>query len=192
MIDYNRYDCNILPECDGKTIDAIRIVFPRGKVNEAVEVGKTIRNKGYRIYFQAANTIGYTDEELLEMIEIMNEVKPEGVSIVDTFGKMYPSDLAHLISIVDKNLDKTIKLGFHSHNNQQLSFALTMQFVECLLSNTERTMVIDSSLCGMGRGAGNTCTELIVNYLNNVQKMDYDLNVIMDTIDQYISVLMDK
>ena len=88
MIDYNRYDCSILPECDGKTIDAIRIVFPRGKVSEAVDVGKKIRNKGYRVYFQAANTIGYADEELLEMIEILNEVKPEAVSIVYTFGKM--------------------------------------------------------------------------------------------------------
>lgn len=33
MIDYNRYNLDNLPQCDGRSIDAIRVVFPRDKVD---------------------------------------------------------------------------------------------------------------------------------------------------------------
>lgn len=192
MIDYNRYDCSQLTPYDGKTIDAIRVVFPRGKVKEGAELVKVIREKGYRVFLQAANTLGYSDSEILELVENVNEVHPEGLSIVDTFGAMYPANLLHIASLINNNLEKDIKLGFHSHNNQQLSFSLCMQFIENLLSSSDRALIVDSSLCGMGRGAGNACTELLANYLNNRQDKDYDLNVIMDTIDVYMTQLMEN
>lgn len=192
MIDYNRYDCSQLPECDGETIDAIRVVFPKDKVAEGVALVDVIRNKGYKVYLQAANTLGYSDAELLQLVDAVNAVKPEGLSIVDTFGAMYPNDLMRIMTLVNNNLDKDIKLGFHSHNNQQLSYALSMQFINDMMRMSNRTIVIDSSLCGMGRGAGNTNTELITQYINNFYEGNYDLNVIMDTIDVYMTKFMEE
>ena len=192
MIDYNRYDCSQLPQCDGETIDAIRVVFPKDKVAEGVALVDVIRNKGYKVYLQAANTLGYSDAELLQLVEAVNAVKPEGLSIVDTFGAMYPNDLMRIMTLVNNNLDKDIKLGFHSHNNQQLSYALSMQFINDMMRMSNRTIVIDSSLCGMGRGAGNTNTELITQYINNFYEGNYDLNVIMDTIDVYMTKFMEE
>ena len=190
MIDYNRYDCSQLPPCDGESIDAIRVVFPRDKVSEGVALVDVIRAKGYKVFLQAANTLGYTDSELLKLIEAVNEAKPDALSIVDTFGAMYPSDLMRIMSIINHNLDKNIKLGFHSHNNQQLSFALSMQFIDDLMKVSGRSIVIDSSLCGMGRGAGNTNTELLTHYLNNCYGTNYDMNIIMDAIDVYMTQFM--
>lgn len=187
MIDYNRYDCSRLPPCDGETIDAIRVVFPKGKAGEGTRLVKEIRDKGYKVFLQAANTLGYSDKEILELVDQVNEVKPEGLSVVDTFGAMYPADLRHISMLIHKNLDSDIRLGFHSHNNQQLSFSLSMQFIEEMKSLSERSLIVDSSLCGMGRGAGNCCTELIAGYLNEVHKAGYDLNVIFDTIDIYMT-----
>lgn len=73
MIDYNRYDLNFLPECDGKSIDAIRIVFPRDKVDEGLALVDPIRKKGYDVYLQAANTLGYSDRELLDLADKVNK-----------------------------------------------------------------------------------------------------------------------
>lgn len=185
MIDWNRYDLNALPENDKKSIDAIRIVFPWTNFKEGIALGKVIKEKGYQVYFQAANTLGYSDAQLLELAGEINEAEPVCLSIVDTFGAMYGEDLEHIVSILDDSLKKNIKLGFHSHNNQQLSFALTMQFVE-LMQKKERDCVVDASLCGMGRGAGNATTELVANYLNRKQNGNYDMNVIMDAIDTYM------
>lgn len=185
MIDYDRYDISSLPDYDGKSIDAIRIVFPHDKHIQGIEVGNKIRRKGYKVYFQIANTLAYSDEELSGLIQNMNEFVPEAVSIVDTFGAMYDDDLEHILKIVNVLLDRRIKLGFHSHNNQQLAFANTMKFIE-ILSDSKRDIVLDASLCGMGRGAGNATTELVANYVNVKYNGNYDMNVIMDAIDMYM------
>ena len=185
MIDWDRYDLTYLPQYDGQSIDAIRVVFPRGKHNEAIAIGKGIRAKGYRLFFQAANTLAYSDEELNNLASAMNEVLPESLSVVDTFGAMFQEDLARIVGVLDKKLNPQIKLGFHSHNNQQLSFALSMAFVE-MLKSSPRDIVVDSSLCGMGRGAGNATTELMASYLNRKQGKHYDIDTILDTIDVFM------
>lgn len=185
MIDWDRYDLSKLPPYDGKSIDAIRVVFPKKKFREGIELGETIKEKGYQVYFQAANTLGYSEEELIALAQETNRAHPVCLSVVDTFGAMYSDDLERIITVLDRYLDADIKLGFHSHNNQQLSFALTMQFVE-VLTKRGRSIVVDSSLCGMGRGAGNATTELVANFLNKKYNGNYDMNVIMDAIDMYM------
>lgn len=191
MIDWDRYNLDNLPDYDGKSIDAIRVVFPQKKFKEGIALGRIIEQKGYQVYFQAANTLGYSDAELIALAEETNKAHPVALSVVDTFGAMFGEDLAHIVSILDKHLDKEIKLGFHSHNNQQLSFALCMQFVE-ILKESGRGIMLDSSLCGMGRGAGNATTELVANYLNHKQQGNYDMNVIMDAIDMYMKNFMEN
>lgn len=191
MIDYNRYDLNNLPENDGKSIDAIRVVFPHGKVEEGCKLVEIIKSMGYQAYLQAANTLAYSDLDLLELADAVNKVKPVGISIVDTFGSMYPEDLERIYAILNNNLDLDIALGFHSHNNMQMSYALSMQFADKKSIN-DRLLIVDSSLCGMGRGAGNTPTELLSSFLNKRFHTDYDLNIILDTIDIYMTEFQKK
>ena len=185
MIDWDRYDLQYLTPYDGKSIDAIRVVFPHGKHREAIEVGKAIKEKGYRLFFQAANTLAYSDEELDELAAAMNEAGPESLSVVDTFGAMYTEDLERIALRLDKTLAPGIKLGFHSHNNQQLSFALSMHFVQ-MFRKSSRKLVVDASLCGMGRGAGNATTELMASWLNRKLGKHYDLDMILDAIDVFM------
>lgn len=185
MIDWDRYDLDTLPVYDGKTIDAIRVVFPHGKHREGVEVGRKIKEKGYQVFFQAANTLAYSDEDLIDLANTVNSVDPVSLSVVDTFGAMFDEDLERIVKVLHKHLNPEIKLGFHSHNNQQLSFALTMHFIE-MLPKLGRDGIVDASLCGMGRGAGNATTELVVSYLNKKCDTHYDMDAIMDAIDIYM------
>ncbi len=191
MIDWNNYDLKYLPECDGKTVDAIRVVFPSNKYKEGLAVGAEIQKKGYAVFYQAANTLAYSDEQLIDLALETNKGKPVCLSVVDTFGAMFGKDLEHIVTILDQHLDKDIKLGYHSHNNQQLSFALTMNFVE-LCEKLGREIIVDSSLCGMGRGAGNAPTELMVNYLNSTYNCNYDMNKVMDAIDTYMEKFQEQ
>lgn len=186
MIDWDRYDLDSLPYNNGRSIDAIRIVFPKEKFREGIALGDKVKEKGYKVFFQAANTLAYSDLELIELAEEINKAHPEALSIVDTFGAMYQEDLDRIISILNNNVDSDIRLGFHSHNNQQLSFSLSQRFVEKLY-HTDRDIVIDASLCGMGRGAGNTTTELMVSFLNRKFNGNYDMNIILDAIDTYMN-----
>lgn len=191
MIDYGRYDIEKLPPNNNKSIDSIRLVFPKKHFKDIENISKQIKEKGYKLFLQAANTQSYTDMELIQLAEVVNKIMPEGVSIVDTFGVMYQSDLRRIFLLLNNNINKKVKIGFHSHNNLQLSFALSMEFIN-LGFQTEREIIIDASLCGMGRGAGNTCLELITNYINSQYNGNYNLNIIMDTIDRYIKPFMQQ
>lgn len=185
MIDYGRYDVANLTPYTSESIDTIRVVFPKEKYKEAIQSCQILKDKGYNICLQAANTQSYSDMELISLATMANAMMPDCLSIVDTFGVMYEGDLDRIFMILHNNLDKSIRLGFHSHNNLQLSFALSIHFVK-LGIHTNRNIVIDSSLCGMGRGAGNTCTELITHFLNTNYEAHYDIDKIMDTIDTYM------
>lgn len=191
MIDWDRYDVDKLPPCDGKSVDAIRIVFPYGKHKEGIQVGMRIKEKGYKVYYQAANTLAYSNEDLVDLAKCINEADPVCLSVVDTFGAMYEDDLDRIVEVLDKNLDPKIKLGFHSHNNQQLSFALTIHFIR-KLGKSSRSIVVDSSLCGMGRGAGNATTELVVSYLNRAEHRNYDMDAVLDAIDTYMPYFLEN
>lgn len=191
MIDYNRYDDSVLPQCDGKSLDAIRVVFPHGKHDEGIAIGNRIAQKGYKVFYQAANTLAYSDEDLAVLAEAMNKAKPVAVSIVDMFGAMYEDDLVRIFAILDKRLDNSVKIGFHAHNNQQLAFALSSTFVE-LAEKSGRDAIADSSLCGMGRVAGNTTTELMASWLNRMRHKNYDMNEILDAIDMYMTGFAEK
>ena len=185
MIDWDRYDLSNLPECDGNSIDAIRVVFPYNKFREGINVGKEVLKKGYTLFFQAANTLAYTNEDLVELAKEVNASGAKSLSVVDTFGAMYEEDLDRIVSVLDAKLNPEVALGFHSHNNQQLAFSNAIHFIK-LLEKTERTVVVDSSLCGMGRGAGNATTELMANYLNRKYDAGYNMNAVMDAIDIYM------
>lgn len=94
MIDWDRYSLDNLPVNDGKSIDAIRVVFPHGKHMEGIEVGKCIKEN-----LQAANTSAYSNEDLKSLAQCINELKPEGLSVVDTFGAMYQEDFEKSVNI---------------------------------------------------------------------------------------------
>ncbi len=185
MIDWDRYDVEQLPPCDGKSIQAVRVVFPHGKHQEGIKVAERVREKGYRIFLQAANTLSYSEEDLKDLAKCVNACRPAALSVVDTFGAMFKEDLERIVRTLDAALDPAISMGLHSHNNQQLSFALTMYFVE-LLAKSERSAIVDASLCGMGRGAGNATTELVASYLDRKQNGNYDMDAILDAIDTYM------
>jgi len=53
------------------------------------------------------------------------------------------------------------QIGIHAHNNQQLAFANTVQ------ATVRGANMLDASLAGLGRGAGNCQMELLVGFLHN-------------------------
>ena len=164
-------------------IDGIRLTFHNDEWDETRLLAMNIMEKGYKVFIQPVGTASYTDEELLYLVKQVNELNPYAFYIVDTLGSMYKNDLLRMFFLVEHNLAKGISLGFHSHNNMQLSFANSMTLLEL---HTERHIIIDSSVFGIGRGAGNLNTELITHYINNNIDERYDLIPLLELIDDII------
>lgn len=188
FIDYGMFDFSTLKPFDGTSIDGLRIGFTRKNFeydrDEILECLAEVKQKGYKLFVQGVNSLGYTDRELLGIVDIVNRIQPDGFGIVDTYGAMYMDDVDRLYTIVDHNLDENIAIDFHSHNNYQLSFAFAQEIIR--LSNGKREVIIDGTLNGMGKCAGNLNTELLVDYLVRKRNYDYDFDAILDVIDDHI------
>lgn len=189
FIDYGMFDIDSLKPWDGKSIDGIRLGFTKkdyindkdGIINWITK----IKSCGYKIFVQGVNSLNYSDREFLDIVEMINSVHPYCFGIVDTYGAMYSEDVDRLYGLLDRNLLPEICIDFHSHNNYQLSFSLAQEIIR-LSENGNRTIIIDSTLGGMGKVAGNLNTELIVDYLIRRKAYDYDLDIILDCYDDYI------
>ena len=104
--------------------------------------------------------------------------------VVDSFGANY-SEQTHLL--IEKYLSYAEphgkQVGMHAHNNQQLAFANT---IEAIIKGAN---MLDASMAGLGRGAGNCPIELLVGFLHNPK---YRLRPILHCIQQHIEPLREK
>lgn len=189
FIDYGMCDIDSLKPFDGTSIDAIRFGFTKKNYDEErdeiVRWAKVIKERGYKLFVQGVNSLNYADIELLEVIKLINEIHPYSFGIVDTYGAMYMDDVDRLYSLVDHNMFSDICINFHSHNNYQLSFAFAQEVIK-LSETSNRQVIIDGTLGGMGKVAGNLNTELIVDFLVRKKHYDYEFEDILDILDDYI------
>ena len=183
--DNSRYSPDNLDPYDGKSFKWLRISFAKHEIDESINFCHKAQDMGYTVQFNPMDAISYTDEERAELIEKVNVVKPGSMSIVDTFGAMYLEDLKHIYTQMDDLLDKNVAIGLHSHDNLGLSTALAETMI-MMAENSDRDIIVDGSLMGMGRGAGNASTELIASYLNKYHGADYNIPMLLDTINKYI------
>lgn len=184
LADCSRYSIDRLEPYNKKFIDGIRECFFKKERAEAFVNCKKIKEKGYLLFIQPVDILGYSDAELIQLIEEVNQIEPYCFSIVDTFGSMYIEDIERLFYLVDHNLNQNCKIGFHSHNNLQMSNALSQEIIR--LSNGKREIIVDGTISGMGRGAGNTPTELLVQYINCKMNGNYKMDALLDIIDGYM------
>ncbi len=183
LVQEDQYDDSKLEICDG-TIEIIRVSFHDYDLEEGLAFVHRIVKKGYKVFVNPINLLGYTDEQIIEIVKRVNSISPYGFTIVDTFGSMLKRDLVRLVSLIDHNLSPNITLAVHLHENQALSYSLAQAFVE--LKPACRNICIDGSLYGMGRVPGNLCIELIMEYMNRTHDTGYLMDSIYDAIDDYI------
>jgi 4-hydroxy 2-oxovalerate aldolase len=102
------------------------------------------------------------------------------VSVVDTYGLMHSKELLNYFDIFNNELDKEVILGYHAHNNFQMAYANSITLMN---KGFDRTLVFDGSLYGMGKSAGNACTELLAMYMNEFCGRNFNINQLQEVID---------
>lgn len=180
MIDYGTCSINQLEKCEDSYLDGIRVIFKKHLMHEAIAFCKQVKDLGYKVFAQAVSITSYNDEELMELVDLVNELEPYAMSMVDTYGLLYKENLMHYFVQLDKHLKKGIGLGYHSHNNFQLAYSNCM---EVLRYETKRPVIIDGTLYGMGKSAGNAPIELLAMHLNEQYEKNYDISQMLEAID---------
>lgn len=180
----SNYDINKLSPYSGNGIEMIRITAHDYDIEEGMDFAREVKAKGYKLSINPINIMGYSDEQLLWIIDRVNEIHPYQFSIVDTFGSMKRRDLDRIVSLVDHNMDRSIRVALHLHENMSLSFSLAQKFLD---KHLNRAITVDGSLMGMGRIPGNLPIELIADYINEYFDKNYDIDFMMDAIQDHIA-----
>lgn len=191
MIDFGTCDLDRVEPCADSFLDGIRVIFKKHLRREAMAFCRALKEKGYLVFAQLVSITSYSDDELLDLVRLVNEVKPYAVSIVDTYGLLHKTKLFHFYEVLDRHVDPSVTIGYHSHNNFQLAYANSIELINRHAART-RPLLCDGSLFGMGKGAGNAPTELLCTYLNANCGKNYQVSQLLEAIDSNILDLYGK
>lgn len=178
-------------KCDD--IDVIRVIIWKTRLdsngnvvdalNEGYEYCKGIIEKGYQLCVQPARVDQYTDTEFIEMLNIFQQLNPMAIYIVDSWGTQNSEGVLHYLKLADKYLRQGIGIGYHGHNNLMQAFGSSLNFIQ---AGVGRDLIVDASIYGIGRGAGNLNLELIASYLNEEVGKEYSIEPMLEIYERYI------
>lgn len=173
-------DINDIPDWNPSLVDGIRVILRYSELQKSLNYCAALAKKGYKVFVQPMITMRYTNSDLDLLINASNEMGAYACYFVDSYGFMEPKDIKRLFAYYDEHLEKSIKIGFHAHNNMNLAYSNVQYFMNI---DTERELIVDSCATGMGQGAGNMQTELLVPYMNKHFGKEYKLDAILSVCD---------
>ena len=164
---------DIIPRSESP-IDMIRVATYIYQLPLAVEMIEDAHAKGYETCVNIMAISKVQEDELLKGLEIICKTNVDVIYLVDSFGVLFPEQALRLTDLYKIIADKYgKKIGIHTHNNQQLAFANTIESMRAGAS------YLDGTVSGMGRGAGNCHMESLLSLLRNPK---YRISPILDFI----------
>jgi 4-hydroxy 2-oxovalerate aldolase len=164
MVNYGSSSLTDFVKKEDSLISMVRIAFHKKDYEKGIEYGSEIKKMGYDVCCNVMGIINYSDDELNDVVKLIIKHKIDYLYIADSYGSLSNIYLKGLILKVRKffmNNDDNYKykLGYHAHNNTQRAL---LNATLCLEMGID---IIDTTMYGMGRGAGNLCTEVFVSEL---------------------------
>ena len=163
MADVGRTDLehDILDRKDS-VIDLVRVATYINTIPAAIDMAEYCKAKGYETSINIMAISTSSDKDIKQALELIGQSGTDMIYIVDSYGSMYPEQIRELSEMyleIGGKYGKTI--GMHAHNNQQMAFANTIE------ATSQGVSMLDATMCGMGRGAGNCAMEALLGFLKN-------------------------
>jgi len=176
LIDIGRIELDQIKPKKDSVIDLIRVACYVHQIDKAIYHAEYCLDKGYQTTINLMAVSKVNERDLDEALEDIAKSRVPIFYLVDSFGNMYCEHIQQLVHKYRSAMpDKTI--GIHAHNNMQLAFSNTVTAI------IEGCNMLDSTFLGLGRGAGNCPTELLISFLKNPK---YRLLPILDAIQKHV------
>lgn len=179
MVDVGRIDPSELRPKAHSAIDVLRVACYGKQIDEAIALCDVAGGLGYEVHVNVMAVTRNTPQEVDAFLDRLRESQVHTVSVVDSFGALYPHQVRYLIRKYKNWLRPDQRVGVHLHNNQQTAFA------NAIASIDEGADVVDASVFGMGRGAGNVPLELLLMYLDAPR---FDVEPVLELVDDFAAL----
>lgn len=179
MADVGRCDYkNDIHDRSESPIDLVRVATYIHQIPTAVSMIEDAKSKGYEVSCNIMAISNARESDIEAALDILGKSPVDVIYIVDSFGSLYPEQVARTVDIYMEYAEKYgIQLGMHAHNNQQLAFANTIEAVG------DGVDWLDATYASMGRGAGNCAMELLLGFLKNPK---YNIYPAIQFIEKYM------
>ena len=162
-------------------IDLIRVATYLNTIPSAIDMIENAASKGYEVSCNIMAITNTQEKDLAIALDLLGQSPVDVLYIVDSYGALYPEQLARLTDIYMNAATKyNKKIGIHAHNNQQLAFANTIEAVG------DGVDWLDATYDGMGRGAGNCAMELLLGLLRNPK---YQIYPVIQFVEKHMTKL---
>jgi len=185
MCNYGKIDLHDFIPKNESLIDIVRVVADKEKITNAVDLLQKLKKKGYIVSLNATGFSNYSPNERIELVHILKESCIDILYIADTYGSLLPSDINIIFEPFLENMNNKL-IGFHPHNNMQMAFINSIEAIKLGVD------LIDATIFGMGRCAGNLPLELLLTYFKRDKKTKYELLPILIFLHQYMLPLHEK
>jgi 4-hydroxy 2-oxovalerate aldolase len=159
-------------------IDLIRIAINIKYFFKIKYIAKYLKKKKYHI---AINLMQSNDVKKTDLIKLIKEVKCwnccDVLYFADSLGTMDSKEVRRISNILFEYWGD--KFGFHSHNNRGLALTNSLEALK------HKAKFIDSTVLGMGRGAGNTPTESLILELNKLKMHNSKVKELYNCFDDF-------
>lgn len=166
-------------------ISIIRFATHLKDIKKIIPHIKYLKKIGYRIVVNLMQIDKVKETSLREVLKLLANTKSvEVFYFADSFGNLNPKNIEKICKIIKKSWKKDF--GFHAHDNCGLALQ------NCLTANENGAKWIDSTVQGMGRGAGNVSTEDLMCSLQEYKSFKYDTKPIFHLAQNSFKVLKEK
>ena len=169
------YKTDILPKKDS-VVDMIRVACYVHQIPLAIDMIEDAKAKGYEVSCNLMAVSKVAGDELDAGLRMISESSADILYLVDSFGNFYPEQIANYAQRYVSAMNGK-QAGFHGHNNQQLAFANTIEACRWGVN------YLDATVNGMGRGAGNCFSEMLLSFLKNPK---YAERPILDIVQKHM------
>ncbi len=181
MADYGKIESEDFCESNNSMVDLIRVAAHKDNLKGAIALLEQIKNKGYQVSLNAMGYANYSESERKNLIDLLKATELDYIYIADSYGSLFPDQMKEIFEPLLEI--QNIKVGFHPHNSLQMAFANTLEAIRCGVH------IIDCTIYGMGRAAGNLPTEIIISFLERGKKDKYNSIPVLNIIDRYFITL---
>ncbi|MDD5108777.1 MAG: aldolase catalytic domain-containing protein [Candidatus Omnitrophica bacterium] len=184
MVDYGKIEPEDFCDAGDSMVELVRLAANKDCFKEAIALLEQIKVKGYKVSLNLMNYNNFLENERNELITMLKGTGIDYIYVVDSYGSLFPHQIG---SIVEPLLSiPKIKVGFHPHNSLQMAFANSLEAVRCGVH------ILDSTVYGMGRAAGNLPTEIMIAFLEKEKKDRYNSIPLLNIIDRYFVNLFNE
>jgi len=177
MADFGKIELSDFCNREDSVISLIRLAAHKDKIEDAIKLLENIKGKGYEVSLQAMGYSNYTAEERKDFVKLLKQSNIDYAYVADSYGSIFPNQIKDLLAPLLELED--IKIGFHPHNSLQMAFANALEAINCGVD------FVDSAIFGMGRGAGNLPTEIILAYMERNMPDKFNVIPVLNCIDRY-------